>query len=682
MRTPFRMIAVVTAALFPLLFCSVAKGQTHYLLSDTSVIHRLDTHVEVYIDTSGHVSLEQVLRPEFQKRFRVSSGGLTYGYLKSTIWLKVQTRARHPNSRWLLEIPAPFLEYVDFYQLSSANRWDHSVSGYYRRYSEKQFPGTGHVLPLRFGEDSLAVVYVRVGGQSPKTFPVYAVEQARFIAQNRMKDLGYGVFFGILMVMFFYNLFIYAIIRQRSYLYYFCTIVCTFMIFSAVSGYGGKFLWPETPILNYFTGKLSLELLLIFLSLFTIDFLEVRKYSSLMYYALLTLIPLAVVALLLVATNIFPFAGNTLISFSTLLFMAAGIVVRVKGNRTADYFIAAWTIYFAGGLLISLRNSGFLDYNFWTTHFVEVGAVLQTAVIGFALGHQYRRFKKDKEEAQMQAIKIQEEAMAWLEAKVKERTEELSQAYERLQQTLETNELQTQLIEYKNSELDSFFHRVSHDLKGPISSLLGLTIVAKLEIKDARALDYFERQHVQLERLSSIVNGLVRLTKLKDTELQTELIDFNKMIDECILSFHSLARFPEVTFRKEVQPGIEFHSEWTLLNGILQNLIENAIKYARGNIPYVRVAVRDESGWVVIEVEDNGQGIAAEHQSKIFDMFYRASQKEAGTGLGLYILKRSVDRLKGSIEIKSDVGVGSTFTVRLPPMKEVSRLAEYPQSQA
>ncbi|HEX8038668.1 MAG TPA: sensor histidine kinase [Chryseosolibacter sp.] len=678
---PFRIITILSPVLFSVAFYSAGMGQAHYLLSDTSVTHRLDTHVEVFIDSSGHVSFDQVLKPEFQKRFRASTGGLTYGYLKSTIWLKVQMRARVPHTRWLLEIPAPFLEYVDFYQLSSGNQWNHSVSGYYRRYSEKQFPSTGHVLPLKFGEDSVSIAYVRVGGLSPKTFPVYAIEEARFIEQNRMKDLGYGVFFGILLVMFFYNLFIYAIIRQRSYLYYFCTIVCTFMIFSAISGYGGKFLWPETPVLNYFTGKLSLELLLIFLSLFTIDFLEVRKYSTVMYYALLTLIPLAVVALLLVATNVFPFAGNTLISFSTLLFMAAGIVVKIKGNKTAGYFIAAWTIYLAGGLLISLRNSGFLDYNFWTTHFVEVGAVLQTAVIGFALGHQYRRFKKEKEEAQLQALRIQEEAMAWLEAKVNERTEELSKAYEQLQQTLETNELQTLLIEHKNSELDSFFHRVSHDLKGPISSLLGLTMVAKLEIKDDHALDFFERQHIQLERLSSIVNGLVKLTKLKDAELQTELIDFDKMIDECILSFHSLANFPGVTFRKEVQPGIEFYSEWTLLNGILQNLIENAIKYARGDAPYVRVAVRDESGWVVIEVEDNGQGIAAEHQPRIFDMFYRASQKESGTGLGLYILKRSVDRLKGSIGIKSDVGIGSTFTVRLPPMKEVSHLVEYPQSQ-
>ena len=138
------------------------------------------------------------------------------------------------------------------------------------------------------------------------------------------------------------------------------------------------------------------------------------------------------------------------------------------------------------------------------------------------------------------------------------------------------------------------------------------------------------------------------------------------MVNDCIASFHSLPNFANISFRKDIQPGIEFHSEWTLLNAILQNLIENGIKYSRKESPYVQIVVRHESPWIIIEVEDNGQGIPGKHQSKIFEMFYRASQDANGTGLGLYILKRSVDKLNGVIEMKSEVNVGSTFTVKLP----------------
>ena len=98
----------------------------------------------------------------------------------------------------------------------------------------------------------------------------------------------------------------------------------------------------------------------------------------------------------------------------------------------------------------------------------------------------------------------------------------------------------------------------------------------------------------------------------------------------------------------------------------MQNLLENAIKYSSKNSPFVvvRVFARDEH--VFIEVSDNGQGILLEHQPKIFEMFFRATKNASGTGLGLYILKRSVDRLNGTVALRSEIGQGSTFTVKLP----------------
>lgn len=665
MLISFRVQFIITTALLSLFFHTISFSQKPYLLTDKAIIHRLDANVEIFVDATDTISIDQITMPEFQHRFHPSKGNLTFGYLKSSIWLKIKTKTVSPDTQWYLEIPAPFLEYVDFYQWHKGDTWHHSAAGYYRKQSARKMSHTGHVLPLEFIAD-FSTVYIRIAGQSPKTFPLYAIEKEKFNEKVRREDVGYGIFFGILIVMFFYNLFIYLTLKQKNYLLYICTIVCTFLIFSSASGYAGKFLWPENPIMNFYAGRLSLGLLTIFLSVFTIRFLEVKQYSKIMYYALLSLIPLAVLAIILVATETLSSAGNNLISLSTLLYMATGIVCRIKGNKTANYFIAAWTFYLIGGLLLTLRNSGVFDFNFWTTHFVEIGAALETIIIAFALGDHYRRLRREKEEAQLLALKIQLEARGKLEIKVKERTEQLSKANEELQAILETNKLQTKTIEDKNAELDAFFYRISHDLKGPISSLLGLSFLAKMEVKEEPARGYIEKQHTQVDRLNNIITGLINLTQLNHADLQKQRIDFDKMIEECVVSFNGHANFANVTFKKVIQPGIEFYSEWTLLNAILQNLIENAIKYSRRQSPYVGIWVRDESGCIVIEVEDNGQGIPNEHQSRIFEMFYRATHNVNGTGLGLYILKRSVDRLKGTIEIKSDVGVGSTFTVKLP----------------
>jgi signal transduction histidine kinase len=652
--------------ILPFLFFGLkCFSQTPYLVGDTRVVHRLDAHTDIFIDDSNTMGIDEISSPEFSDNFQRSNGGLTFGYLKSDLWLRVPLKTTLLHKSWYLEIPAPFLEYVDFYLISNG-QIKHSTSGYYRPHSVRTVSHTAHAIPLLFDADSSSLVYIKIAGSSPKTFPILILEREKFAEKIRFEDVGYGIFFGMLIVMFFYNLFIYFTLKQTNFILYVCVIACTFLIFSSASGYAGKFLWPDTPIMNFYAGRLSLGVLGVVLSVFTIRFLEVKLYSTTMYRLLLGMIPLSLLAIFLVATDILSSAGNNLISVATIVFMSTGIVCAVKGNKIGYYFIAAWTIYLIGGLLLTLRNSGVLPFNFWTTHFVEVGAALETSIIAFALGDRYRRYKIEKEEAQALALKIQQEATEELEQKVMERTEQLSKTNEELQSTLETNKLQTKIIEDKNAELDSFFHRISHDLKGPISSLLSLSFLAKIDLKDQHALDYFEKQHGQLERLNNIIVGLINLTKINQEDVQKEKIDFGKMINECISSFNGLPNFRNITFRKDIQPGIEFYSEWTLLNAILQNLIENAIKYSSDESPFVEVKVSIQENFIILEVSDNGEGIAEEHQTKIFEMFYRATQNATGTGLGLYILKRSVDRLKGAIEIKSKLGVGSTFSVKLP----------------
>jgi signal transduction histidine kinase len=657
---------VLSAVVIFFLCYAKAHAQQVFVLGDTATIHRLDKHTEVLIDTSGILSFDNVSKDNFQHKFRHLGQNLTFGYEKAPIWLKVKLQPASVNNQWFLEIPAPFLEYVDFYQSSDDTTWHHSRAGYYRPYSIRETPHTAHVLPLHFVKGLTTTVYIRVAGSCPKTFPLYAIEKEYFNEKIRLQDLGYGVFFGMLIVMFFYNLFIFLTLRQTNYLLYICTILCTIVIFSSATGYAGKYVWPENPEMNLYAGRLSLGVLAVFLSAFTIRFLEVKHYSRFMYYVLLCLIPLGVVSMILIATKTVSSAGNNLITVATVAYMITGVVCSIRGNKTAYYFIAAWTVYLIGGLLLTLRNSGVLDFNFWTTHFVEIGAGLETMIIAFALGDRYRRYEMEKEEVQLLALRVQQDATEKLEIKVKNRTEELSKANKELSATLQKNKLQTKIIEDKNAELDSFFYRISHDIKGPIASLLGLSFLAKREIKDERALEYISKQHQQTERLNTIITGLIKLTKLNHHELPIEKIDFDQMIGDCILSFSNLPNFEHVAFKREVDPDITFFSEWNLLNAIIQNLIENAIKYARHDSPYVHIIVRKESRFVVIEVTDNGQGIPHEHHSRIFEIFYRATQHATGSGLGLYILKRSVDKLNGTIDIKSEVGVGSTFTVKLP----------------
>ncbi len=276
-----------------------------------------------------------------------------------------------------------------------------------------------------------------------------------------------------------------------------------------------------------------------------------------------------------------------------------------------------------------------------------------------------------KENASPLALDFLEKHLVHKEAVINKENYTLIKSYEAVNR-IEALERETkiqieknQIIENKNAELDSFFYRVSHDLKGPITSLQGLHNLITLEVKDPASLQYFDMYRSQVNRMYNIVMSLIDLTQMKHIGGGKVKMDFPSLVDECIGSYNYLENFKNIQFIKEIEE-VDFQSEWVIINTILQNLIENAIKYSKPNNPFVKISVHKKNGFVQISVADNGLGIDESHQVKIFDMFYRASERTKGSGLGLYILKRAVERLNGTIELKSKPQEGSTFIVTLP----------------
>jgi signal transduction histidine kinase len=191
--------------------------------------------------------------------------------------------------------------------------------------------------------------------------------------------------------------------------------------------------------------------------------------------------------------------------------------------------------------------------------------------------------------------------------------------------------------------------------------------MVQMEVKDEDSLKYFGLYHSQILRINNIVMDLINLTRMNhDTEAKSK-IDFRTLIEDCISSYSYLENFQKINFVTEVDENLNYMSKWAIVNTILQNLIENSIKYARNNIQsYIAIDVTQEKDFIKIQVEDNGQGIRLTDHTKVFDMFFRANDHVQGTGLGLYILQRAVERLQGTVSFTSELHVGTVFTVLLP----------------
>jgi PAS domain S-box-containing protein len=222
-----------------------------------------------------------------------------------------------------------------------------------------------------------------------------------------------------------------------------------------------------------------------------------------------------------------------------------------------------------------------------------------------------------------------------------------------------------EMLEKTNSELDRFVYSASHDLRAPLRSLLGLVQLIEME-KDGRAYTNLMRESIN--KLDDFIKDIVDYSRNSRLDVGSDLINFDKLIEESFQQLQFLPSAEKIGKIVQVDNPFPFYSDKKRLKIILNNLISNAISYHNPYVekPYVKVEVTTSSEYSSLFVRDNGLGINDEHIGKIFDMFYRASTDSHGSGLGLYIVKETLGKLNGKINVISEKNRGSTFVVQIP----------------
>ncbi|OFY83938.1 MAG: hypothetical protein A3K10_03585 [Bacteroidetes bacterium RIFCSPLOWO2_12_FULL_31_6] len=218
-----------------------------------------------------------------------------------------------------------------------------------------------------------------------------------------------------------------------------------------------------------------------------------------------------------------------------------------------------------------------------------------------------------------------------------------------------------------NNELEIFIYKASHDLRGPLASIMGLVNVSNYEIKDELSRRYMDMIGSSTQKLDHTLLELVKTMKIKDTERFDDQIDFKNLIETKLSEFEFFKDFEKLKIDINIYASDKFYSNKFLIETILHNLIENAIKYQSGTEPqsYLKIDVADQPNGIQIIIEDNGIGIKSSVQGLIFDMYYKAVETSRGSGLGLYLVKKCVEKLDAEIDLKSFIGKGSTFTISL-----------------
>jgi signal transduction histidine kinase len=231
-------------------------------------------------------------------------------------------------------------------------------------------------------------------------------------------------------------------------------------------------------------------------------------------------------------------------------------------------------------------------------------------------------------------------------------------------QLLESNKQLAKL----NDELDRFVYSTSHDLRAPLLSVLGLLKLSENAVDPKEMQNYHRMMNTRLSALDKFIKDITDYSRNNRLQIVRERVCLASMANEIWESLKYSSDAQGIEFVNDIPLHLEVFNDATRLQVVLSNLIANAIRYHDHRKPkkYIRVHHQQTPTAFSLHVEDNGQGIAPEFQKKVFEMFYRGNESSQGSGLGLYIVKETLTKLSGTIQLTSVPRVGSTFSISMP----------------
>jgi len=688
--------------------------------ADTLVVHNnewkfiTDRYFTQLEDTWGNKSFAQVLN---NSDFHHDNSSLPFiKYADSVLWVKFVLRNRTTQPYLPMTINNGIIDGFDMYFVSKSGHVIHLGSSNPLNKTANHKP-INRTINIPILPDSLRTVYLRIKSNDSMAFPI-RIQSVDVFTRNAVGDnLTLGFFMGIIVVMILYNLMLFIIVRDKSYLYYVFYIIFLGLLQLTSRWLGTLYVPISKMVMNNYIIPLTRIFFWYAVLLFVYEFLQLKqnllKRYNRYYYGLYVLVTLPLFTLL---------SGQTIVTYtlvtiaavsSSMALLIIGFTLYVKGFKPAKFFMLGWGLFLTTVLITIARNKGLIPYNNFTANVILYSSAFELVLFSVALADRINFYRKQKDEAQEVALTIAvenerliTEQNLLLENKVKERTQELIETNKSLSFTIENlKSAQTQLIETeKMASLGQLTAGIAHEINNPINFVSANIKPLRLDFAEVfKLVDYYR----ELEKEPT------------NAELQQKVTDYSKKIDidfikaeiltllegidegagrttEIVQSLRTFSRTDElilkpadinrsilntlVLLRSTIPYGIEIKPLLDRLpllncypgkiNQVFVNLINNSIQAIKAkpvhNNEYILITTRDYPENVVIEITDTGIGMTEEVKQHIFDPFFTTKDIGEGTGLGLSIVFGIIEQHHGAIEVSSKPNEGTKFTIMLP----------------
>ncbi|SMF65154.1 7TMR-DISM extracellular 2 [Alteromonadaceae bacterium Bs31] len=376
-------------------------------------------------DEGANSTIQDVLRGDSANRFiEPQANGLSFGWVDTPYWVKLQIIEIKDKQALFLEIPWPLLDELNIYLVDSENTIISSYAlGDHQYFSQRPIFDAQFVVPVDFSTQAIETIYFQVQTSSSLQLPIRFWTQEDYL-KHRAKYLStQGIFYGLLLVMTFYNLFIYFSTRRVAYLHYVCFVVSFSTLQLGLKGVGFQFIWPNIPQLNDYAIATGGSFCLLFLTLFARSFLQLDETPALKkvnnYMLVLAIIFILLSMLVPYRVIITPLTVSVLIC-SIIVIIKATLRYR-QGFREARFYLVAWITMVVGCFIYLFKQLGFFPINYITENSLQIGSAFEIVLLSLALA--------DRLNTLQSGLKTANER---LEQEVSDRTQELLSALEKL----------------------------------------------------------------------------------------------------------------------------------------------------------------------------------------------------------------------------------------------------------
>lgn len=703
------MMKFVLRVSLTLLFFSVLSAHAApYIIYDGS-FHLTGGSLEVKKDASARLTIQDILHAtDFQPSDR------NVPDLKisaDAYWVRCFIINKSRYSRLALQITNPIIDEVNFYLFSHGILTDSARTGDRLPFRDRAVHHQTFIQLLDVAPGDTAVCYIRLRSGEQLMLPMYVGTQEQVFENALNKDVLFGIYAGIILVMIFYNLFIFYTVRDRNYVYYVVYLLVVLLTQASLEGYFFRFILPNAPqvankliyIFSALIGLSAIEFSKLFLNSREI----VPKLHKLSYVFWVTYGATIVLALV----NQFNASYGIILvcaMLSAVYVITTAIVIRTRGSRSAKYFLIAWSAFIVGVIVYVLKDFGIVPYSLFSATALQWGSALEAIMLSFALADKINVLREQALTAEQENLRLVREQNVILETKVAERTIELNAANKDLNTALtDLKGTQSQLVESeKMASLGQLTAGIAHEINNPINFVIanvrplrrdidllkntlaqietlalepdgGIKVKEKITaIKEEVEYDYLTDEIEFLlkgisegsERTAEIVKGLRIFARVDEDDLKKanihEGIDsttviVNTLLNNRIIIEKHYAELPYV----ECYPG--------KLNQVFLNIITNGIhaitkKFGDKSGGRITITTSRDEQFATVRIKDNGIGISKDVMGKIFDPFFTTKEVGEGTGLGLSIAYNIIKKHNGRISVDSEAGTGTEFTIEIP----------------